>query len=115
MLAPSTIKARRRNLEHDLDAILAEPAACSLVAKLQARFARAREQLLTSCDFPGVVEATNNACERDLRPAVIQRKVTSGHRAKWGADHSAAVRTTVDTARLAGAGPLQTILRTITV
>jgi transposase len=39
--------------------------------------------------------------------------VTNGHRAKWGADHAAAVRTTIDTARLAGAGPFQTILQTI--
>ncbi|KAF2990049.1 transposase [Methylocystis sp. MJC1] len=77
-LAPSTIKTRQRKLERDLDAILAEPAACSLAAELQAQFARAREQLLTFCDFPSMVEATNNACERDLRPAVIQRKVSAG-------------------------------------
>jgi transposase len=112
-LAPSTIKTRRRKLECDLDAILSEPTICPLAAELQAQFARAREQLLTFCDFPGMVEATNNACERDLRPSVIQRKVTNGHRAKWGADHSAAVRTTVDTARLAGAGPFQAIFQTI--
>jgi hypothetical protein len=101
-LAPSTIKTRRRKLECDLGAILSEPTICLLAAELQAQFARAREQLLTFCDFRGMVEATNNACERDLRPSVIQRKVTNGHRAKWGVDHSAAVRTTIDTARLAG-------------
>lgn len=112
-LAPSTIKTRRRKLERDLDAILAEPTDCSLATELQAQFARARGQLLIFCDFPGMIEPTNNACERDLRPAVIQRNVTSGHRAKWGSDRSAVVRTAIDTARLAGAGPLQTILETI--
>ena len=35
---------------------------------------RARDQLLTFVAFPGKVEVTNNACERDLRPAVVQRK-----------------------------------------
>jgi len=31
----------------------------------------------------------------------------------WAADYEADMRTTVDTARLAGAGPFQTILKTI--
>ena len=34
---------------------------------------------------PGLVEPINNACERALRPAVIQRKVTNGYRAMWEA------------------------------
>jgi hypothetical protein len=42
----------------------------------------------------------NNACERSLRPAVIQRKVTNGYRAMWAAEGEADVRTVVDTARL---------------
>ena len=45
-----------------------------------------------------------------LRPSVIQRKVTNGYRAKWAADAEADLRTTVDTARLSGANPFQTIL-----
>jgi transposase len=64
--------------------------------------------LLTFCDFPGEVEPTNNVSERALRPCVIQRKVANGYRAKWAADFEAGVRTAVDTARLAGAGPFQT-------
>jgi transposase len=28
----------------------------------------------------------NNACERDLRPSVVHRKVTRGFRSRWGAD-----------------------------
>jgi transposase len=41
---------------------------------------------------------------------VIQRKVTNGYRAMWAAQAEADVRTTVDTARLSGANPFQTIL-----
>jgi hypothetical protein len=52
---------------------------------LQAKIARAKSQLLTFCDFPGEVEATNNGSERKLRPCVIQRKVTNGYRAMWAA------------------------------
>jgi transposase len=57
---------------------------------------------------------TNNACERDLRPAVVQRKVTNGYRAMWAAQGEAAVRTVVDTARLRSeASPFSTILKTV--
>ena len=59
---------------------------------------------------PGKVDATNNVSERALRPSVIQRKVTNGYRAKWAADAEADLRTTVDTARLSGANPFNTIL-----
>ena len=85
----------------------------SLAARLIHQFARARDQLLTFCRYPGEVEPTNNDCERDLRPSVVQRKVTNGHRAQWAAEAETAVRTTLDTGRLAGAGPFQTILQTI--
>jgi transposase len=112
-IAASTLHAKRRALERDLDAILGAPTACSLTRDLLAKIARARDQLLTFCDFLGEVGPTNNVSERALRPSVIQRKVTNGYRAKWAADYEASVRTAVDTARLTGAGPFQTILKTI--
>jgi hypothetical protein len=82
---------------------------CSIASELIAKIARARDQLLVFCPFPGQVEPTNNGCERALRPAVIQRKVTNGYRAMWAAEYETAVRSTVDTARLAGAGSFQTM------
>jgi hypothetical protein len=56
------------------------------------------------------LQATNNGSERALRLCVIQRKVTNGYRARWAAQAEADARTTVDTARLKGANPFQTIL-----
>lgn len=56
---------------------------------------------------------TNNGCERALRPAVVQRKVTNGYRAMWAAAGEADVRTVVDTARLTGADTFATLLKTI--
>jgi transposase len=123
-LAASTVAAKRRALERRLSAILAAPTTCDLAAALQAKLRRARDQLLTFADWPGRVAATNNACERALRPAVIQRKslppdydpgVTNGYRAMWAAAGEADVRTVVDTARLKpGTGVFGTILQTVT-
>lgn len=109
-LAITTVKQRRRALTRDLDAILASTTDCPLARELLGQIRRARHQILTFCDFAGKVDATNNVSERALRPSVIQRKVTNGYRAKWAADAEAALRTTVDTARLSGSTPFQTIL-----
>jgi transposase len=112
--AASTIAAKRRALERSLADILAAPTACDLARELQMKFRRARDQLLVFAAWPGLVAPTNNACERALRPAVIQRKVTNGYRAMWAANGEADVRTVVDTARLrTDARPFQTILNTV--
>jgi len=113
-LAPSTIATRRRALERTIDDIIATPTSCELTIKLRNRFARAREQLLTFAYWPGKVEPTNNACERDLRPAVIQRKITNGYRAMWAAQGEADIRTVVATARLTpGTNIFGTIVATL--
>lgn len=113
-LAASTIAAKRRALERSLDDILAASTSCDLARDVQRKFRRARDQLLTFALWPGMVEATNNACERSLRPAVIQRKVTNGYRAMWAAEGEADIRTVVDTARLRpGTNAFNTILQTV--
>ena len=113
-LAASTVAAKRRALERKLSAILTTPTTCDLTAALQAKLRRARDQLLTFADWGGQVGAANNGCERDLRPAVIQRKVTNGYRAMWAAEGEADIRTVVDTARLKpGTSVFSTILQTI--
>jgi transposase len=104
-LAASTVKSHKRKLEQrklerDLVAILASATDCPLASEPLGQIRRARDQLLTFCDFAGKVDATNNVSERALRPSVIQRKVTNGYRAKWAADVQAALRSTIDTARL---------------
>jgi transposase len=114
-LAAATLAAKRRALERRLAAILAASTTCDLARELQSKVRRARDQLLTFADWPGQVEATNNACERDLRPSVIQRKVTNGYRAMWAAEGEADIRSVVDTARLKpGTSVFNTILQTVT-
>jgi transposase len=113
-LAASSIARKRRALERSLDDILAAAPSCDLARDLQTKFRRARDQLLTFAHWPGMVDATNNACERALRPAVIQRKVTNGYRAMWAAEGEADIRTVVDTARLGpGTNAFNTILQTV--
>ena len=112
--AASTLAAKQRALERRLCDILTAPTRCDLSRALQRKFGNARDQLLTFVAFPGAVEVTNNGCERDLRPCVVQRKVTNGYRAMWAAEGEAAVRTVVDTARLrSGASVFSTILTTV--
>jgi len=111
--AASTITRKKRELESSLAALLIATTGCELARQLQAKIARARDQLLTFCDYPGEVEPTNNGSERKLRPCVIQRKVTNGYRAMWAARAEADVRTTIDTARLGGANPFGVIVATL--
>ncbi len=87
---------------------------CEVTRKVLRKIANARDQLLTFLDAPdGLVDATNNACEPSLRPAVINRKVTNGFRSVWGARADAALRSTVDTGRLEGRNPFDTIGQTL--
>jgi transposase len=114
-LAASTIATRRRALERTLKDILDTPTSCELARVVQNKFRRAKDQLLTFALWPGLVEPTNNACERALRPAVVQRKVTNGYRAMWAAQGEADIRTVIDTARLKpGVNRFQTILGVVT-
>ena len=108
--AASTVTRKKKELEKRLGALLASVTGCDLARDLQAKIGRARDQLLTFCDFPGEVDPTNNTSERKLRPCVIQRKVTNGYRAMWAAKAEADVRTTIDTARLKGANPFEIVL-----
>lgn len=111
--AAATIERKRRGLETRLADILQTQSDCDIARRLLAKIANARDQLLTFLDAPDIVEPTNNGSERALRPAVINRKVTNGFRSMWAAQTDAAVRTVVDTGRLAGQNPFQTIRTTI--
>jgi transposase len=108
--AISTVTRKKRELENQLSALLAPTTGCDLARELQAKMARARDQLITFREFSGQVDVTNNTSERKVRPCVIQRKVTNGYRAMWAAQAEADVRTTVDTARLKGANPFDVIV-----
>jgi len=111
--AASTIARKRRKLDDRIADILRVHTACDETRAALNKIANAQDQLLTFVDAPDLVEPTNNACERALRPSVINRKVTNGFRATWAARNDATIRTTVDTARLSGHNPYNVIRQTI--
>ena len=111
--AASSIARKKRELEQTLSELLRRPSPCDTAEDLRKKMLRASPKLLTFLDFPGEVDATNNACERDLRPSVIQRKVTNGFRSIWAAKGDCAVRTVADTAKLRGQTPWKTVNLTL--
>ncbi len=112
-IAASTVARKRRKLDDRIGRILCARSDCEVTSALLRKIANARDQLLTFLDAPGLVQPTNNDCERALRPAVINRKVTNGFRSAWAAHADAALRTVIDTERLAGLGPYHAIRNTI--
>ncbi len=53
--------------------------------KVRQRLFKQRDHLLTFLGYPGV-ESTNNQAERQLRPAVISRKLSCGNKTESGAN-----------------------------
>lgn len=53
--------------------------------KIRRRLAKQQDHLFTFLDYP-TVEATNNRAERQLRPAVISRKISCGNKTEQGAN-----------------------------
>lgn len=77
--------ARRRGLDVAARGLLSEPRADPREEAVRARLHKQLDHLFTFLDHPAV-EATNNLAERQLRPAVIARKISCGHRTRRGAD-----------------------------
>jgi transposase len=108
-LADTTIKAYARDLDRELDRLLALKATQTDGRHLQASmFVDARDKLLVFLTRRDV-EPTNNVSERALRPSVIFRKVTNGFRSGWGAKAYADLCSIVATGRLNGRSPLTAI------
>lgn len=68
---------------------------------LQQRLVRHRDEWLVFLDDPRV-PPTNNLAERALRPLVVLRKTTFGHRTRRGAERMAAFMTVQETAKRHG-------------
>jgi transposase len=107
-LKDSTLAQYRADLDRRLDRLLAITATTEAGRKLAQAIRKCRGDLfvfVTRRDVP----ATNNDCERALRPSVIFRKVTGGFRSKWGAHTHAAAASVIATGRLHGQSALQAL------
>ena len=97
-LKDTTLAQYRADLDRRLDRLLAVSPTSEAGQKLARGIRKCRGDLfvfVTRRDVP----ATNNDCERALRPSVIFRKVTGGFRSQWGAR----------TPAFAGAGSMPTL------
>jgi hypothetical protein len=76
--------AQRGELEQELNKLLSRPRPTNLEEKVRRRLQRHRDHLFTFLEH-AQVDATNNLAERQLRPAVIARKVSCGNKTEKGA------------------------------
>jgi transposase len=91
-LAAADIVRMRHALDANAERLLAEPRtapnacgdAAPLEEKLRQRLVKQRDHLFTFLDH-AAVDATNNLAERQLRPAVISRKLSCGNKTEKGA------------------------------
>lgn len=83
-LKPHPKAGQRAVLEQKLAGLLAQPRPTNVEEKVRRRMERQKDHLFTFLDHPEV-DATNNLAERQLRPAVIARKVSCGNKTTSGA------------------------------
>lgn len=77
------VREQRRGLEDTAHRLLEQPRP-GLEEKVRLRLYKQRDHLFTFLDHAGV-DATNNLAERQLRPAVIARKLSCGNKTEEGA------------------------------
>jgi transposase len=107
-LKDTTLAQYRADLDRKLDRLLAVSPTAEAGRKLARGIRQCRGDLfvfITRRDVP----ATNNECERALRPSVIFRKVTGGFRSQWGARTYADALSVIATGRLHGRSALQAL------
>ena len=95
--------------ENQLDRLLKEAVESKDAHRLQNRYLKHREKLLTFLSYPEV-PPTNNKSEQALRGSVVHRKVTNGFRSEWGAKAYAALQTVIATAKHKGEEIFQTLV-----
>jgi transposase len=111
-LKDSTLLQYRADLDRRLDRLLAATPTTEAGRKLAQAIRKCRGDLfvfVTRRDVP----ATNNDCERALRPSVIFRKVTGGFRSEWGAHTYAAAASVIATGRRRGFSTLQALQKAL--
>jgi len=107
-LSEAAFLNRVERIERLFDQLLKQNLDPPAARRLQRRYQKYREALFVFL-YRTDVSPTNNISERYLRPSVIHRKVSGGFRSDWGAQTYAALKSLIDTARLSGLSPFDTI------
>jgi transposase len=98
----------RGKVNAELDRLLAGCYTDPDNARLARRLCKQREHLLRFLDHDGV-DATNNLAEREIRPAVIARKLSAGNRTDAGAETHAVLASVLRTCRRQGMDIIQSL------
>jgi transposase len=107
-LKDTTLAQYRADLDRRLDRLLAISPTAEPGRKLARAIRQCRSDLFVFITRRDVA-ATNNDCERALRPSVIFRKVTGGFRSQWGARTYADALSVIATGWLHGRSALQAL------
>lgn len=107
-LSAAVFLNRVQRIERRFDQLLQQNLDPPAARRLQRRYQKYRESIFVFLSRTDV-SPTNNLSERYLRPSVIHRKVSGGFRSDWGARGYAALKSLIDTARLSGSSPFETI------
>jgi hypothetical protein len=97
-------------LQGRAEALLAQPRAPPIEEKVRRRLWKQRDHLFTFLEQPDV-PATNNLAERQLRPAVIARKISCGNKTGKGALAWAVLASVASTCRQTGRSFIESISR----
>lgn len=100
-IATSTYARCCRELERRIDRLLAGTSSVPDHERLRRHMAKHREQLLV-CLYEEAVEPTNNLAERELRGAVVIRKLGGCNRSERHADAHAVIASVAQTAHRQG-------------
>jgi hypothetical protein len=107
-LSPHGYAVARGRIEAAMDRLLAGTYTDPDNARLAKQLRKHRGSLFTFLYREGV-EATNNRAERELRPAVIARKLSAGNRTDAGAETHAVLASILRTCRCQGKAIVQPV------
>jgi hypothetical protein len=107
-LSPPGYAVARGRIEAAMDRVLAGTYTDPENARLAQRLRKHRGSLFTF-RYREEVEATNNRAERELRPAVIARKLSAGNRTEAGAQTHSGRASILRTCRRQGQAVVQTV------
>src|SRR5262245_37144982 len=107
-LSPHGHAVARGRIEAGMDRLLAGTFTDPDNARLAKRLRKHRGSSFTFLYREGV-EATNNRADRELRPAVIARKLSAGNRAEAGAETRAVLAGILRTCRRQGKAIVQAV------
>jgi transposase len=108
-LPPATFARRRTLIVNAAERLIFRDwAGAGAAGNLQRRYGKHWADLFVFLERADV-EPTNNSSERDLRPAVLHRKMTGGYRSEAGAERGGIFATVLTTARKTGQNRFETL------